>query len=101
MSFIISTSSNKLFSKNLSRESNIPLINSQVDRFANGELKTSIMSSIRGKNIFIVSSPNCRNDSSINDDIMETYFLIRTCKISDVANITLICPCYPYARQDK
>tara|TARA_B100000886_G_scaffold338861_1_gene302717 strand:+ start:462 stop:1454 length:993 start_codon:yes stop_codon:yes gene_type:complete len=101
MSFIISTSSHKFFSQKLSRESKIPMINSQVDYFANGELKTSIMSSIRGKNIFIVSSPNSREDASINDDIMETYFLIRTCKISDVANITLICPCYPYARQDK
>ena len=32
---------------------------------------------------------------------METYLLIRTCKRSDSGTITLICPCYPYARQDK
>ena len=32
---------------------------------------------------------------------METYLLIRTCKRSDASNITLLCPSFPYARQDK
>ena len=52
------------------------------------------------KDLFIISSPH-NNDKSINDYIMETYLLIKTCKRSDSGNITLICPCYPYARQDK
>lgn len=102
-SYIISTNSHYELAKQLSNKSNIPLLESNIIYFANTEIRTSISSSIRGKNIFIISSPynDINEGHSINDYIMETYLLIRNCKISDAANITLICPCYPYARQDK
>lgn len=102
-SYIISTNSHYELAKQLSDTSNIPLLESNIVYFSNSEIRTSIKSSIRGKNIFIISSPhNDDNENlSINDQIMETYLLIRNCRISDAANITLICPCYPYARQDK
>lgn len=102
-SYIISTNSHNELAEELSEKSKIPLLESDIIYFANTEIRTSISSSIRGKNIFIITSPH--NDEleehSINDHIMETYLLIKTCKISDASNITLICPCYPYARQDK
>ena len=49
----------------------------------------------------MVSSPCNSDERTINDYIIETYLLIRTCKNSDASNITLICPYYPYSRQDK
>ena len=102
-SYIISTNSHYSLAKELSEKSNIPLLESNIIYFANTEIRTSISSSIRGKNIFIITSPynDISEGHSINDYIMETYLLIKTCKISDASNITLICPCYPYARQDK
>ena len=102
-SYIISTNSHKKLATDLSNLSNIPIIDSDIIYFSNSEIRTSIKTSIRGKNIFIITSPyyNKKDGFSINDYIMETYLLIRNCRISDAANITLICPCYPYARQDK
>ena len=102
-SYIISTNSHRELAKQLSKLSNIEIIDSNIIYFANNEIRTSIKSSIRGKNIFIITSPynNKTKNLSINDYIMETYLLIRNCRISDASNITLICPCYPYARQDK
>ena len=100
MSYILSTTSHIDLAKQLSNYSKIPMIDTNIVYFANSEIRTSISLSIRGKNIFIVSSPH-NNNKSINDYIMETYLLIKTCKRSDAGNITLICPCYPYSRQDK
>jgi ribose-phosphate pyrophosphokinase len=101
MSYILSTTSHYKLAEQLSEYSKIPLIATNIVYFSNSEIRTSITSSIRGKKIFIISSPNNNNDKSINDYIMETYLLIKTCKRSDANNITLICPCFPYARQDK
>jgi len=102
-SYIISTNSHYNLANELSIKSKIPLLETSIIYFSNSEIRTSIISSIRGKNIFIITSPynDILNRRSINDYIMETYLLIKTCKISDASNITLICPCYPYARQDK
>ena len=100
-SFLLSTSSHVELSKNLSNISKIPLLNLNVTYFANKEVRTSISHSIRGKNIYIISSPNTNNEHTINDYIIETYLLINTCRRSDANNITLLCPCFPYARQDK
>lgn len=102
-SYILSTNSHVGLAKELSTLSGIPYLDSNIIYFANTEIRTSISSSIRGKNIYLISSPynDKINNRSINDHIMETYLLIKNCKISDASNITLICPCYPYARQDK
>jgi ribose-phosphate pyrophosphokinase len=100
-SVILSTSSHLQLATNLSKLSNVPLIDTNIEYFSNTEIRTTITKSIRGKNIFIVTSPNNNNNKSVNDHIMETYLLIRTCKRADSKNITLICPSYPYARQDK
>jgi ribose-phosphate pyrophosphokinase len=101
MNCILTTKSHLELAKKLSKESDIPLIETKIDYFSNGEIKTNILKSIRGKNIFVVSSPCNSDERTINDYIMETYLLIRTCKNSDASNITLICPYYPYSRQDK
>ena len=99
-SYILSTTSHIELAENLSKQSNIPILNTEVDYFANTEIRTSISKSVRGQSLYIISSPH--NDiRSVNDYLIETYLLIRTCKRSDSGNITLICPCYPYARQDK
>jgi len=101
MNCILTTNSHLELAKKLSKESDIQLIETKIDYFSNGEIKTNILRSIRGKNIFVVSSPCNSDERTINDYIMETYLLIRTCKNSDASNITLICPYYPYSRQDK
>lgn len=100
-SYILYTNSHKQLAYELSQQSNIPLIDTKIDYFSNGEIRTNITKSIRGKNIYVVSSPTSDDNKSINDYIMETYLLIRTCKNSDASNITLISPYYPYSRQDK
>jgi ribose-phosphate pyrophosphokinase len=80
--------------------------------FPNGELKSEILKSIRGKNIFIVQDvenhyPLKFNDGtltktlSVNDHLMTIYVTIDAVKQAGARSTTLVLPVYPYARQHK
>ena len=90
--------------KEISNILNIPLINSDIGYFSNTEVRIRFNESIRGKDIYIIQTGTYNKiiaNRSVNDHLMETFLIARTCKRSDVKTITLIMPCYPYARQDK
>jgi ribose-phosphate pyrophosphokinase len=70
-------------------------------KFSNGEVYTRVCDNIRRKNVYVVMSGYSFEDWSINDTFVETLVLLDACKRADVASITLICPCFPYIRQDK
>ncbi len=80
--------------------------------FANGEFKTEINESIRGKDIFIfqdvenheVLSLNGGKNKlslSVNDHVMSLLVTIDAVRQAGAANITLVVPVYPYSRQHK
>ncbi|MBQ5999065.1 MAG: ribose-phosphate diphosphokinase [Treponema sp.] len=80
--------------------------------FANGEFKTEINESIRGKDIFIfqdvenheVLSLNGGKNQlslSVNDHLMCLLNTIDAVRQAGAANITLVVPVYPYSRQHK
>lgn len=99
---LLSGNSHQTLCNNISDIGKFKKIECEIQYFSNGEIRPVIKSSIRGKNIFIVQTcKSGNNKQSINDLIMETYLLAKTCKRSDARSITLIIPCYPYARQDK
>lgn len=80
--------------------------------FANGEFKTEINESIRGKDIFIfqdvenhevISLNGGKNklSLSVNDHLMCLLNTIDSVRQAGAANITLVVPVYPYSRQHK
>lgn len=80
--------------------------------FANGEFKTEINESIRGKDIYIfqdvenheVLSLNGGKNKlsfSVNDHLMCLLNTIDSVHQAGAANITLVVPAYPYSRQHK
>jgi len=80
--------------------------------FANGEIKTEILDSIRGKDLFIVQDvenhyPLKFNDGattkafSVNDHLMATFVSVDAAVKSGADRITLVLPTYPYSRQHK
>ena len=98
---LISTNANKYLANEISQLLHINLLNCKMEYFANGEFRPVILESVRGKDVFIITTGISNNVKSINDYIMETYLTIRSCKWSDARSITLICPNYFYARQEK
>jgi ribose-phosphate pyrophosphokinase len=79
--------------------------------FANGEIKSEILESIRGKDVYIFqdvenhypvnfSSGEVKN-LSINDHLMTAFVTIDAVRQAGAERITLVIPNYPYARQHK
>ena len=79
--------------------------------FPNGEIKSEILESIRGKDIYIFqdvenhypvkfSNGDLRN-LTINDHLMTIFVTVDAAKQAGAERITLVIPNYPYARQHK
>jgi len=87
-------------------------VNARYTWFANGEIKTEILDSIRGKDLYIFQDVEnrqpCRfNDGrderelSVNDHVMNTLVTIDAAIQAGAERITLVMPAYPYSRQHK
>jgi ribose-phosphate pyrophosphokinase len=70
--------------------------------FENTEIKSNILESIRGHDVYIVCDVSNRSGGlSINDNVVALKTLVASSKVSDASRINLILPTFPYARQDK
>jgi len=100
---LISGNSHRVLAEDISKVLNKPLVNCSINDFSNTEIKVDINDNIRNKDIFIIASGtyDYKTGKSINDYFMETLILIDACRRSNPKSISLIMPCYPYARQDK
>lgn len=65
--------------------------------FANGEIYVRFDESIRGCDAFVIQS----HAAPINDWLMEQLIMVDALKRASAKRITVVAPCYPYARQDK
>ncbi len=65
--------------------------------FANGELYVRFGESVRGADAFVLQS----HAAPINEAIMEQLIMVDALKRASAKSITVIMPCYGYARQDK
>jgi ribose-phosphate pyrophosphokinase len=65
--------------------------------FANGELYVRFGESVRGADCFVLQS----HAAPINESIMEQLIMVDALKRASAKRITVIMPCYGYARQDK
>jgi len=87
-------------------------INVRHTFFANGEIKTEILESVRGKSIYIFQDvenhqPVFFNDGtlqkvlSINDHLLNLFVAVDAATQAGAADINLVLPVYPYSRQHK
>lgn len=71
-------------------------------QFKNTEIKSNILESIRGKEVFIVQDVTNRSFGySVSDNVLALKTLIHSARISDASKINVILPTFPFARQDK
>lgn len=94
---IFTGNSNPAFSKKVSQHLGIPLGQSEVSRFADGEVQVYITENIRDQNVFIIQS-TC---PPVNENYMELFILVDAIKRASAKTITLVMPYYGYARQDR
>ena len=85
---ILSGTSNLKLSKDISKKLKLKLVNTNIRRFADGEIYIEINENIRGNSIFIIQSIS----SPANDNLMELLLCIDALKRSSAKNITAVIP---------
>ena len=94
---ILSGTSNLKLSKNISKNLKLKLINTNIKRFADGEIYIEINENIRGNSVFVIQSTS----TPANDNLMELLLCIDALRRSSAKNITAVIPYFGYARQDR
>ena len=94
---ILSGTSNLKLSKSIAKNLKLKLINTNIRRFADGEIYIEVNENIRGNSVFVVQS-TC---DPANDNIMELLLVIDALKRSSAKTITAVIPYFGYARQDR
>uniref|UniRef100_A0A7C2EI61 Ribose-phosphate pyrophosphokinase n=1 Tax=Ammonifex degensii TaxID=42838 RepID=A0A7C2EI61_9THEO len=75
----------------------VPLGNSAVGRFSDGEIWVRINENVRGADVFVIQ-PTCW---PINENLMELLIMIDALRRASARRITAVIPYYGYARQDR
>ncbi len=94
---LISGSSHPRLGKQISEILGVPLTDTLLTRFSDGEIRVQINESVREKRVFIVQSLH----NPANDHIMEMLLLADAAKRASAAEVNLVIPYYAYARQDR
>jgi ribose-phosphate pyrophosphokinase len=75
----------------------VPVGESKVSTFSDGEISVDINETVRGNDVFIVQSTS----SPVNNNLMELLIMIDAFKRASAGRITAVMPYYGYARQDR
>jgi len=94
---ILAGTSNSKLCKNIARQLKLKLVNTNIKRFADGEVYVEINENIRGNSIFVIQSTS----NPANDNLMELLICIDALRRSSAKSITAVIPYFGYARQDR
>jgi len=94
---VLAGTSNSRLCKDIARHLKLKLVNSNIKRFADGEVYVEINENIRGNSIFVIQSTS----NPANDNLMELLICIDALRRSSAKNITAVIPYFGYARQDR
>ena len=85
---ILTGTSNLRLSKIIAKNLKLKLINTNIRRFADGEIYIEINENIRGNSVFVIQSTS----NPANDNIMELLLVIDALKRSSAKTITAVIP---------
>lgn len=94
---LISGTANKPLAEEIAKKLGVPLTDTDIRRFNDGEIYARILESIRGADVYVIQS-TCPD---VNQNLMELLIIIDALKRSSPARITAVIPYFGYARQDK
>ncbi len=98
---LVSGRANLPLAEEIAKDLGVPLGEANIAEFANGEIHCRFGESVRGTDVFIVQSHAATAEMSINDAVMEQLIMCDAAKRASAKRITVVCPHYAYARQDR
>ena len=94
---IFSGEANKPLAEEVCQFVGVPLGQTKMQRFADGEIYFQLLENVRGADVFVIQ-PTCR---PVDQHLMELLIMIDALKRASAARITVVIPYYGYARQDR
>lgn len=94
---IFTANSNKPVANDIAKDLGLPMGESEVVTFSDGEISVSIKESVRGSDVFVVQSTS----QPVNNNLMELLIMIDAFKRASAGRITAVIPYFGYARQDR
>ena len=98
---LISGRSNLPLAQEIADHLGVELDEPNLAEFANGEIHCRFSESVRGGDVFIIQSHSATPDMTINDSIMEQLIMVDAARRASAKRITVVCPFFGYARQDR
>ena len=89
--------SNPALAHAVCKELGLPMGQSEVKSFADGEASVTLIETVRGADVFLIQS-TCK---PVNDSLMELLIMIDACRRASAGRITAVFPYFGYARQDR
>lgn len=94
---LITGNANPELAQKVSNYLKIPITETTVTTFSDGEIMVQIKENIRGSDAFVIQ-PTC---TPVNQNLMELLLIIDALKRASARRITAVIPYYGYARQDR
>ena len=94
---VFSGKSNPQLAEEICKHLDIRVGDAIVEKFSDGETRVELNENIRGKDVFIIQSTS----APANDNIMESLIMIDACRRASAKRITMVCPYFGYARQER
>jgi ribose-phosphate pyrophosphokinase len=69
--------------------------------FEDGEHKSRPLVSVRGEEVFVISSLAGSDGATVNDRLVKLLFFLATCRENGAARVTAVVPYLGYARKDR
>lgn len=95
---VFSGNANPDLARAICKELGLPLGDSVVKTFSDGEISVNINETVRGTDVYVVQSFSL---PKVNDYLMELLIMIDALKRASAGRITAVIPYYGYARQDR
>jgi ribose-phosphate pyrophosphokinase len=94
---IFSGSANRPLTEEIGRFLGVPVGETRLQRFADGETHFQLLENVRGVDVFLVQ-PTCR---PVDQNLVELLIMMDALRRASAGRITVVVPYYGYARQDR
>ncbi|HBI03133.1 MAG TPA: ribose-phosphate diphosphokinase [Paenibacillaceae bacterium] len=94
---VFTCNANPILARDIVDHIGLPLGNSQVVHFSDGEVQIKLNESVRGADVFVIQS-TC---APVNENLMELLVMVDALKRASAKSINVVLPYYGYARQDR
>jgi ribose-phosphate pyrophosphokinase len=88
---------NRELAQEICKHIGVPLGETKMQRFSDGEVYFQLLENVRGVDVFVVQ-PTC---NPVDQHLVELLIMIDALKRASAGRITVVVPYYGYARQDR